>query len=140
MRPVSIIWFERLFLLSIALALVSSLLQYDVLLAQVQSDPALAEMGWGSGFLVAALAVSVMVPLLLWYLVARRASNPAKWVLAVLVAIGLYFANFDLTTIWTPGNLANMLVTVMQIVAVALLFRPDARAWLGSRGDRHVAP
>jgi phosphoglycerol transferase MdoB-like AlkP superfamily enzyme len=140
MRPVSIIWFERLFLLSIALALVSSVVQYDALLAQIQSDPAFARMGWGGGFLIGVLALSALIPLLLWYFIARRASNLAKWLLVALIVVGLFFVNFDFATMLAPGNLASILVTLMQIAAVALLFRPDARAWLGSGGDRHVAP
>ncbi|WP_417322010.1 hypothetical protein [Erythrobacter aureus] len=139
MRPVSILWFERLFLLSLVLVLVNSVVQYDAFLAQIRSDPALAAMGPGNSFAVGVIAISLLIPLILWYFIARRASVIAKWMLVVLTAFGLLFVNFDPATMFNPARLTSLVVTVLQLAAIALLFRADARAWL-SRTDDHAAP
>ncbi len=89
--------------------------------------------GLGDSFLAVTLAFGFAVSLLLWFLIARRASNIAKWILTALTALGL---------LWLPGTLANaramgalelllvLVITVLQLVAIWFLFRPDARAWL----------
>ena len=102
MRPTSIVLFERLFLLSLAIALVNGFLQYDALVAQVGNDPALAQLGWGSGAILVVMAISLLIPLLLWYFIARRASNIAKWILVVMTLLGLLFVNLD------PGQLGSL--------------------------------
>jgi hypothetical protein len=91
MRPISIVWFERLFLLSLSVALFVSLLQYDLLLAQVEGQVAFVPLGLRSGLVFAVFAISLLVPFVLWYFIARRASNPAKWILVLLTAAGLLY-------------------------------------------------
>jgi hypothetical protein len=78
---------------------------------------------------------------LFWFLIARRASNTAKWILVTLTAIGL------LSILSWPGLLATYgtayialvaLTTALNFASVALLFRGDAVRWLKSKGT--VAP
>jgi len=139
MRPISIVWFERLFLLSLGLALLVSLLQYDLLLAEIEGQAAFASLGLGSGFVIAVIAISLLVPLLLWYFIARRASNPAKWILVLLTAAGLLYLDIDAARMWAPANIMALIVTALQIAAVALLFRADARGWLNPADDDSAA-
>lgn len=135
MRPISIVWFERLFLLSLGVALFVSLLQYDLLLAQVEGQAAFVPLGLGSGLVIAVIAISLLVPFVLWYFIARRASNPAKWILVLLTAAGLLYLDFGAARMWAPANIMALIVTALQIAAVALLFRADARAWLNHADD-----
>ncbi|UYH54602.1 hypothetical protein N6L26_11205 [Qipengyuania sp. SS22] len=139
MRPTSIIWFERLFLLSLGIALLISLLQYDMLLAQVDGQAAFAPLGLGPGFVIGVIAISLLVPLLLWYFIARRASNLAKWILVLLTAAGLLYLDLGAARMWAPAGIMALIVTALQVVAIALLFRADARAWLNPADDDHAA-
>ena len=122
MRPTSIVLFERLFLLSLAIALVNGFLQYDALVAQVGNDPALAQLGWGSGAILVVMAISLLIPLLLWYFIARRASNIAKWILVVMTLLGLLFVNLDAGQLGSLAGIASLAVTILQLVAIVLLF------------------
>ena len=140
MRPTSIVLFERLFLLSLAIALVNGFLQYDALVAQVGNDPALAQLGWGSGAILVVMAISLLIPLLLWYFIARRASNIAKWILVVMTLLGLLFVNLDPGHLGSLAGIASLAVTILQLVAIVLLFRADARAWLSDDTDDAEAP
>ena len=140
MRPVSILWFERLFLLSLALVLVNSVVQYDAFLAQIRSEPALSAMGSGDGFAIGVIAISLLIPAILWYFIARRASIAAKWMLVALTVFGLPFVNFDPATMFNPARLTSLVVTGLQLAAIVLLFRADARAWMNRTEDDHAAP
>ena len=98
MRPPSIVWFERLFLLSLLIASIAMVTSFDTLVAQVEADPALAGLGWGRDAVIAISAISLLMPLVLWYFIARRASAFAKWLLVLLpVAAGRPWAS---TAIW----------------------------------------
>lgn len=139
MRPKSIILFERLFLASIALTLLSAFLSFDQTLAQMQADPALAALGWGSGALIVTAVCYAAFLLLLDYFIAHRASTIGKWIL-VLITI------FSLTTLigafsvqsGVPLALA-VLTNVLALAAVITLFFTDARAWLGAKPDAEHA-
>ena len=140
MRPTSIVLFERLFLLSLAIALVNGFLQYDALVAQVGNDPALAQLGGGSGASLGVMAISLLIPLLLWYFIARRASNIAKWILVVMTLLGLLFVNLDAGQLGSLAGMASLAETILQLVDIVLLFRAAARAWLSDDADDAEAP
>lgn len=83
------------------------------------------------------VVVGILVPLLLWYFIARRASNVAKWIYVVLTALGLLgFVSSLANPLVAKGVITVLgLNTVgLQFYAAWLLFRPDASAWLDSRG------
>ncbi len=128
MRPSSIVWFERLFLLSLALAMLNAVLSYGMLVAEVESEPALA--GMGGPLVLTVVAASLLIPLILWYFIARRASVIAKWLLVALIAIGLLFGSYGFESGITLPDLLGVVVTILQLLATALLFRADAREWL----------
>ena len=129
-RPPSIVWFERLFLLSLLIASIAMVTSFDTLVAQVEADPALAGLGWGRGAVIAISAISLLLPLVLWYFIARRASAFAKWLLVLLTVAGLLFLEIDIARVTAADTLMTLLVTLLQLVAIVLLFRADARAWL----------
>ncbi len=130
MRPSSIITFERLFFISLALGLVGYFVNYDAAMAQLQADPNTAGMEMGGGFMLGAYLFGVAINLLLWYLIARRASNFARWIYAILAGAGaaltlpsLFATGFSLLTATT---LVGIVLTAAMIV---MLFRPDASDW-----------
>ena len=131
MRPASIVWFERLFLLSLLVGLGNAILSFDSAVALVEADPVMAEMGWSDGFVMGVVAVSLGIPLLLTVLIAHRASVLAKWVLVALVAIGFLMIGFDTENMLSLANIGAAVAALLQLVAITMLFRRDAVEWLG---------
>jgi hypothetical protein len=122
-RPASIVGFERLFLLSLSLGVVQALLGWDQLAARGTPAEVIA---------IAALSIFTLGALAL--LVSRGRSRSAKWVLALLLAIGLPLFLLSLERGTLVGLTALALVqAALQAAAVALLFTPAARSWL--RGE-----
>ncbi len=131
MRPASIQWFERLYLGSLVLGLVNLLVHYGRL------RDVMGGVAGSMGFLFVSFVVGIAISLMFWYLVARRASNIAKWFLIVLVVIGL---------IGLPGSFAmsgtlgmtyialGALATVIQAVSAGLLFTAESRRWFANKG------
>ena len=134
MRPQSIVLFDRLFLASLVLALINAVLAYSTLLEEVEADPALAQIG-GGPIVIGVVLASLLIPLVLWYFISRRASNIAKWLLVALVAGGLFFGEFGFAEGMTVPAILGLVVTLLQVVAIVLLFRADARAWLEDKAS-----
>lgn len=138
MKPDSIVRFDRFFLGSLALGLINSVVSFQRSQAMLEADPATAELGFGSGFLISIILFSLGIPLLLWFLISRRASNVAKWILVILTALGLLFMIPMAGEILSGGLLENGLtlgVTGLQLIAIYFLFQRDARDWLESKGQ-----
>lgn len=129
MRPQSILMFERLYLASLAIGIVNFVLSFDQAVSMVQNDPELAELGLGSGFVIATSSFSFLISLLLWYLIARRASSIAKWILVILTAFGFIFMLFDSSSYGGVSGTITWITTILQLVALVFLFRPDAKDW-----------
>ena len=133
MRPESVVMFERLFLLSLALSAGALVVGYDDMMRAVLSDPSMRQFGFGSGLIIGMIVASFAVYLLLWWLIARRASNVAKWILVVFVALGLASLPAVLTGPMSVLLLLNLAVYALEVAAVVFLFRADAKAWF--RGE-----
>jgi hypothetical protein len=136
MRPRSIVLFDRLFLASIVLSLLQSFYSFSSARAELAADPAAAELGLGSGFMAGSIGISVAISLLLWWLVAHRAGNIAKWILTVLSAIGVVMLPWTLAG---PGVDAVVLTltlaaNAMVLAAIFFLFQQDARDWFTNKG------
>ena len=134
MRPASIVMFERLFVASIVLSVASFVIGYGDFSAQVANDPAMRQLGLGSGFVIGLAAVGYAIFLLLWYLIAHKAANWAKWVLVVVLLLSLASLPGALTGPWGLSTWLALAIYALQIAAVVCLFRADAKAWLGNRG------
>jgi hypothetical protein len=120
-RPASITWFERLYVGSLAITLGMIAMLWESVRTGMIS-PATLLLG---------LAFSIILPLVLIFLVSRRRSVVAKWVLVAIVALGLV-ANW---LNYRPGgdllmSLVALSIIAMQTVAVGLLFTAPAWAWL----------
>ena len=139
MRPHSIIMFERLFLASLVLGILGSLLSYQQITDLAANDPGMRQLGLGSGFLIGIVIAGYAVYLLLWHLIARRASNVAKWILVVFTALGVLVALPGLAGPWNSRQVLSLMVYALQVLAVVYLFRPGARAWLDGKGQADPA-
>lgn len=82
------------------------------------------------------LVFMTAVALLLWFMIVKRASSVARWILTLI------FGFVSLWTLRSIGSIASVepvaavltvALLVCQIAAIAFLFAPDARAWLGHR-------
>ena len=138
MRPRSIVLFDGLFLGSLVLGVINTAMSFEANLALIRADPAAAQAGFGTGFLLFTTTVGFAIPLLLWYFISRRASNVAKWILIALTGIGVLAiipALQQLAKLGTLPMAVSLLITALQVIALALLFRDDARAWFASRGQ-----
>lgn len=132
--PRSIARFSQTMLASIGFGMLQMALNFNDQREVLARNPQTA--GLGDGFLVVTLAFGFAVLLLLWFFIARRASNIAKWVLVALTVISLF---------WLPGTVRSAIVTgpltlilvvvvlVLQLLAVWYLFQPDARDWLAGK-------
>ena len=90
MRPQSVIRFEQLYLGSLALGIINYFVSYDSMMAQLEADPAIAELGFASfGFVIGTAIFSYAISLILWYFIARKANNVLRWVLLILPVFGL---------------------------------------------------
>ena len=136
MRPQSIELFEKVYLGAIAIGLVNTALSWSQVNAML-ADPRMQAAGVGNGTLAFGLVIGILLPLLLWYFIARRASNIAKWIYVVLTALGLFGFLSALANPMVVKGLVTLLgavATGLQVYGAWLLFRPDAAAWLESKG------
>ncbi len=134
MRPKSIILFERLYLASIATGLVNTILTYDHSIRQIQQEPSMAALGWGAGAFVIIFALSILVSLLLYYLIAHRANVIAKWVLVAFTAFGFLGLPAAFSTAGGAELITVVLINLFALGAVIMLFRADAKEWFAGSG------
>lgn len=133
MRPSSIIDFERAYLASLALGVVNTAINWQ-LVTKAFDDPALKTLGVGPGVLVGALAFSMAISLLLWFFIARRASTVAKWIYVVFMAFGVIGIISNLAILPLNAQMVlNLVAQLLQLYACLLLFRPDAKAWFAGK-------
>ena len=138
MRPPSIVMFERLFIASLVVSAISYGVAYDEVMRAIASDPGMQAFGLGSGFINGVMLVSFVIYLLLWYLIAHRASSVAKWILVVFVALSLFSLPGALTGPFDLSLALALAVYALEIAALVYLFRPDAKAWF--RGEQPADP
>ncbi len=131
MAPRSILWFERIFLASLALGLLQAWLGRAELAARA------AARGDGAASVPLLLALTFFTLGALALLVSRGRIGWAKWLLVALCAIGLplVWASFAAGTIVGSVPLAA-LQAALQAGSLLLLFTGEARGWLagGPRG------
>ena len=137
MRPKSIINFERLYLGALAIGLVNILLSWQQGMGLLNNNPDTRSLG--QGVVYVSIFIGFLVPLLLWYFTARRASVVAKWIVVILFALGLISLLVNFQRAGLPTGVSGILALValvMQAAAIWMLFRPDAKAWFSDgRGD-----
>jgi hypothetical protein len=127
MRPTSILYFERLSLLSIFAGIAFAIVSWQ--------DGIVADRvaGFGPAFMPLLQGAGLAFLLLLIFLISRKASIVAKWVLAALFVLGAVYIAPQLPAELGKGLIGLLLLTqlAIQVAAVYFLFTPEARDWFG---------
>lgn len=130
MRPPSVRAFEALIVLSLGIGVVITALTWTELTREIGAAPVLLVQ-----------AATVLVVLGGVFLVARRASNIARWVVTVMFGIGFVAYIPQVAFLFSGDRVVGMLgaaQVMAQLAALMLLFRPDAKLWFRSRGGRRA--
>ncbi|WP_373492201.1 hypothetical protein [Parasphingorhabdus sp.] len=134
MRPASIRKFEILFLASLLVGLIGTVMTWNATVTQFQAAAGGVELN--PAILVGILVVVYAINLLLWYLAAHRASNVAKWILVVFMLIGLIGLPAIFVGPMTVPEGIVLLSTVLQVIAVGFLFVAESKSWFsGNTAD-----
>jgi len=125
MRPKSIITFEWLALLSLAVAIVVTILTWDGNVA------AYGRSGYGPALLWFLTGIEWAIGLLLIFLISRKGNVIAKWILVVLTAAGVLTLAMGIGDRLGGGlvGIAEIAKTVLLVAAICFLFRADAKPW-----------
>ncbi|MCW6530697.1 hypothetical protein NED98_10600 [Sphingomonas sp. MMSM20] len=129
MRPKAIRWFERFLLAALLVDLANN----------ISSRSAIAASKSARAFLYNEITISIVsiipvaVGIFFWFLISKKRSNVARWILTTLVVCGIlgFAATFLQNT-----NIASQrmffiaaMAELLKIVAVACLFFPEASGW-----------
>lgn len=131
MRPKAIVRFEIFYLLSVVVGLVSTALNWNAGLEQVQQKSPEA-VAFYPAMVAGGAAIGILISLLLWYFTARRRSNIARWIVTVFFGLSILSLLYTLSTGQFPGGVAGIVSVVSYALSAAgvfMLFQPDANAW-----------
>ena len=136
MRPQSLVWFDRLYLGSLAVAMVSSAARFSDSQKLLVKNGSTAVLG--SSFLFITLGFSWAINLLIWYFISRRGSNIARWIWTVMMGFSLLALPVSLmqysSGMLTASRLITMALTYgLNIGAVYCTFRADAKPWFAKQ-------
>lgn len=130
-RPPSIVRFEQFYLGYWLIGIVNVVMTWDRNARLVESTGVNATL---PGYLWWTTGIGLLIPVALWYFIARRGSVVAKWILTVLFGLAIAGLVFVVATGRLVTGLAGVLSIasiVLQGAALAMLFRPDTRPWFG---------
>ena len=135
MRPASIVWFERFFLASLVLGLLSTMINWSAISTAAQATRGAPGLVASPIFMIVIMAISVGFSLLFWYFIARRGSKIAKWILVVFFVIGLLSLPGVLRNpLYGTGMVAMAMINyLLQFAAVVCTFRADTHDWFNGR-------
>lgn len=133
-RPRSIRLFEQLYILSFVLGLATLALTWSQRTAMLARIPGIERLGW---LLPATTAAGIAIAVTLWYLVARRGSAAAKWIVVAFAAFAVFQIGALVIGLAAGRSLQPLVIIVgglqnlAYVAAATLLFRSDTRAWFG---------
>jgi hypothetical protein len=137
MRPQSIILFERIYLATVAIGVVTGIWSWLHWSELMPPGMPAAMAGIMPVIMGVSLAFGIGIDLLLWYFIARRGSNVAKWIFILFFALailgvvrGLFVTSVHISVF---RHLISVIELSMQAVCVWLVFRPDTTRWF--RGE-----
>lgn len=125
MRPVSMIRFEQLYLLSLAIGLVTAMFGWEQSMATAQAS------GLGVGVVIAIQALTLALMLMLILFISKRGSVVAKWILIALFVAGLAVMAVNSRALFRGGLMTIVQVgqILLQLAAMYFLFTPESRRW-----------
>ncbi|MES2289700.1 MAG: hypothetical protein V4530_08175 [Pseudomonadota bacterium] len=130
-RPSAIVWFERLYILSIILSVAGTAGNWSELTSVEGDDGAILG---AIGTIV--VGVVYFADFLLWLFIMRRRSKLARWLLAIvtIVAVPLELANPD-SRPWDIWSTLLIIEITVSFAALVSLFAPGARRWFDGTPD-----
>ena len=157
MRPESIRQFDYFYLGSIGVAVANLLFQLSQIGTAYLGLGTLGDLdqaGAGTAITIVTVLIvlvsvllAAVIPLILWYFAARRASQVAKWLIVVLggfgalrlilvlVLLGALIVTREPTPDYVWMTMVLSFVTeLLHMAAIAFLFPRDAREWFASGG------
>ena len=129
--PSNVSWFEKLMYTVLVLGLVNLAIDGQRLAAA----PELRQIGGVAFLAVVAILTDLILILLIW-LVARRRKNWARWVMVVMFSVGLVPAILTMAGLFQANPAAGGIMvvqSVLQIVALVLVFSGNARPWFAAQ-------
>ena len=140
LRPRSIAIFEIAYLAALAINLAGPFLIWSALTANVaeQAHAGTDAAGVVNGVLIGGIVVAGIIGLLLWWFVARRGSNVARWIMVVLLGYSIVSGALQLTQSGGPLDLVRivaLLGLIFTAVALVSLFMKDARTWFAEEPE-----
>jgi hypothetical protein len=135
MRPTSILYFERLSILSILVGMVFTWIDWEDQIAGARAA------GLPPSVIPITLAFSLAVLLLLIFLISRKGVGIAKWIFVALFALGLVFSVPQVLGALDRGLVGLLQLTqlVVQGMAIYFLFTPEANDWFRKGGRTKAA-
>lgn len=137
-KPPSITRFEQFYWASFAVGLVNTVLKWSSMQAALAINPMLAQWQW---ILPLMQLIGIAISVAIWFFIARRASDVAKWVQVVIAgfcALGLLWAVFAIangSVLLSAVVIVGLLSNGLYIAAAVMLFKPDAKLWFGEDLD-----
>lgn len=140
-QPKSIERFEQLFFLGLVIGLAMQILNWNKSVEAMQVSPVTAQLG--IPFLLGTMAVGLAISLSLWFFIARRGSEVAKWIYVVLTALALLGIVATALLPRAQGmpapdlitQIGRVAVTLINLVSIWFLFQPDTRPWFNKGVD-----
>lgn len=137
-KPPAIVRFEQFYWASVLLGLINTALNWNATQVTLAANPILASAPW---FLPAMQIAGLLIAVLIWFSVARRASVVGKWVQVVIAGLGAFGILSALVLIATGRSPLNgqvvigLIANILYIAAAVMLFKPEAKAWFGEGAD-----
>lgn len=132
--PPSIRRFRLVYGLVVLLSAINVVLIWPTLNASVARNPALG--GAGPAVQMTVVLIGLAIPALIWWFAGFRRSRIARVALILIVGVAV----FSLLRALAVGQLVldtvgsmRLVALVLQVLALVLLFRPDARLWFSRR-------
>ncbi len=132
MRPASIRYFDWAMLAMLACTLLNLVLLWGSWQRAISVGALSPLYAYGT------VSASAALYFALWFFVSGRASNVARWILAVLTVfnvLGLLFRLVQRQVPPTVGGLLSALSLAALATAVWMLFRRDAKDWFAGRAS-----
>jgi hypothetical protein len=129
MRPVTLAWFERLYIICVTVSFFVRFREFRESLDAV-----------GPIVMLITFAILVLIPVALALFVSRRRSRIALIFLILFTwALGFIWGH-DLLEPDSPIEIVELLLTVAPMALTLLLFTPSARAWLKASAASPISP
>ncbi|MXO60420.1 hypothetical protein GRI89_12820 [Altererythrobacter salegens] len=138
MKPESIRKFDMFYLGSLAISVVSIIVGYDALVAEVAAEGEASGMALGQVWAIGAVVIGLAISLLLWWLTSSKRLSIAKWIIVLFFVLGLIGLPGTLADGLTMLEIIGLVSVAAQATAIWYLFRPDAKEWFA--GSSPVDP